>query len=90
MEQILQTADVIPPGLHGFEVMDASGDSKYIWDKSKPVEVEAARQLFKLLVVDKKYLAFLATGETGVQGDQVREFKPEYERLIFTPPLVGG
>lgn len=86
----LQTTDRIPAGIHGFEVLGTNGDTKYIWDKNNAAEVEAARALFKTLVKDQGFAAFLATGEKGVAGEQVREFKPEYERLLFTPALAGG
>jgi hypothetical protein len=69
--------------------LDESGDTKCMWDKSKPVEVEAARTMFDKLKKEG-YSAFRATGEKGVAGELIREFNPDYERIILTPPMAGG
>ena len=94
MDQVLQTTDKgfsdVAAGLGVLAVLGTNGDTKYLWDKSKPVEVEAARTLFDKLVKKERYLAFRAIGKDGDKGDQVREFNPEDERLIFVPPMVGG
>lgn len=81
-------ADV--PKNHGvMAVMGREGDTKYIWDKTKPDEVEVAKATFNKFVKDKKYLAFKVVGDGG-QGSQVKEFDPNEERYIFVPPMVGG
>lgn len=79
----------VPQGFGAFAVMGLDGDSKYIWDKSKPAEVEVARTMFNTFTKEKKYLAF-KVDEKGEKGSQVREFDPNEERYIFSPPLVGG
>lgn len=71
-------------------VMGQEGDTKHMWDKAKPAEVEAARALFNTLVKEKKYLAFKCVGKNGDKGDQIRDFDPDAERLIFVPPMQGG
>ena len=78
----------VPQGNGAFAVMGKNGDTKYIWDKTKPAEVDAARAAFESLT-KKNYLAFAVKGE-GEQGDQVRTFDPTIERLIFVPQLKGG
>jgi len=70
--------------------LGSSGDVKQIWDKSKPDEVSAVKKTFKDLVDKKKYLAFKAKGKNGEKGDQIHEFDPGLERIILTPPMVGG
>jgi hypothetical protein len=94
MDQVLQTTDKgfcdVAAGLSVLAVLGKNGDTKYLWDKSKPVEVDAARTLFDKLVKQERYLAFRATGKDGDKGDQVREFNAADERLIFVPPMVGG
>ena len=72
-----------------FAVMDATGDTKTIWDKSKPDEVEAARLQFTHLR-SKGYLAYRATGKEGEKGEQLNEFDPNAERIVFAPPMSGG
>ncbi len=82
--------DEIAEGLNVLAILGTNGDTKHLWDKTKPAEVAAAKALFDKLVKQDKYLAFRATGKDGDKGDQVREFNPDHERLIFTPPFVGG
>lgn len=78
----------IQPGIGAMAVMGEAGDTKHIWDRTKPDEVEAARELFYKLRA-KRYLAFSVTKD-GSKGEQVTEFNPSEERLIFVPALVGG
>jgi len=78
------------PNHHIFEVMGKEGDTKSIWDKNNPDEVEAARKQFDFLVREKKYMAFHVEGEKGDKGKQMKEFDPKAERVIFVPPMAGG
>lgn len=79
----------VPPGHGAMAVMGKEGDTKYIWDKTKPDEVEVARSTFNSFVKDKKYLAF-KVNDKGDKGEQVKEFDPNHERYIFAPQMVGG
>lgn len=79
----------LPPGMSLMSIMGEEGDTKHIWDKTKPEEVEAARVLFDTLVKDKKYLAF-SVKPNGEKSIQVKEFDPNLESYIFSPPLQGG
>lgn len=72
-----------------FVVMDTTGDTKTIWDKNKPDEVEAARMQFTHLR-SKGYLAYRAEGKEGERGEQLHEFDPNAERIVFAPPMSGG
>lgn len=72
-----------------FAVMNGKGDSKYIWDPSNAVEVEAAGELFKSFK-RKGMAAFRVEGDDFGKGAQVREFDPAMGRLIFAPALQGG
>jgi hypothetical protein len=71
-------------------IMDREGDTKHIWDSDNPDEVEAARLLFDSLVKEKKYVAYKVEGKKGEKGEVMRRFDPTAERVIFSPPLVGG
>ncbi len=79
----------LPKGKGAMAVMGKEGDTKYIWDRTKPAEVEVARTTFNTFVKDKKYLAFKVVGD-GSKGEQVKEFSPDEERYIFVPPMAGG
>lgn len=79
----------IPSGKGAMAIMGLDGDTKYIWDKTQPAEVEVARNTFNSFVKDKKYLAFKVVGD-GSKGEQAREFDPNEERYIFIPPMQGG
>jgi|SRR5688572_8941743 len=79
----------IPANLCAAGILGKDGDTKVIWDKSKPDEVEAARDLFNKLRA-KNYLAFKVTDDKGTQGEQVREFDPKVERMVFTPQMQAG
>lgn len=91
----LKTAQIpfseIPPGLGAMAVMGHEGDTKTVWDKSKPEEVEAARRQFDFLTQEKKYLAFAVDrNDPNKPGEPVKTFDPNLERIIFTPNMQGG
>ena len=69
-------------------VMDQTGDTKTIWDKNNPEEVEVARATFDKLK-KKKYVAY-SVGKDGEKGKVITEFDPDAEKLIMSPPLAGG
>lgn len=80
----------VPPGLGSMAVMGVDGDTKYIWDKDQPAEVEAARATFEKLVNENRYTAYKVNAN-GDQGEgPIREFDPEEERYIFAPAMQGG
>lgn len=89
LETISCAFSEIPKDRNAFSVMGQVGDSKHIWDKSKPIEVEAAKAMFDTLV-KKGYLAFHVKGEQGEKGEQMKEFDPNSERVIFVPAMCGG
>jgi len=70
-------------------ILDKSGDTKIIWDSEKPVEVENAKETFNRFK-KKGYLAFKVVGKEGTKSEQLREFDSDAERIIFSPPIVGG
>lgn len=79
----------VPEGKCAMAVMGREGDTKHIWDRNNPVEVEAARSLFKKLT-EGGYAAFSVVGKNGDKGEHIRTFDPNAERIIFAPALVGG
>jgi hypothetical protein len=79
----------VPAGRGAMAVMGVQGDTKYIWDKTKPVEVEAARAQFNTFR-EQGYLAFKVTGKNGDKGEQITEFDPNMDAIIFAPQMRGG
>ncbi len=74
---------------HGeLAVMDHTGDTKIIWTRDNPDEVENARRTFTDLR-GKGYAAF-KVDKKGEKADQIHAFDEKVERIIFVPPMVGG
>ena len=73
----------------GFTVMGREGDTKHIFNKNNPVEVEAARTLFNKLR-GSGYLAYKVTVADGSRGVELKEFDPNEEKMIFSPAIAGG
>ena len=69
-------------------VMDATGDTKHIWDKNNDAEVEAAKALFTSL--RKRGYLIYRVDKKGDKGEMLTEFDPNAEKLIASPPMVGG
>ena len=92
----IQADEIQVPEGHGLmSTLDVSGDSRHIWDRGNEAEVAAARALFDALTKPKSrggqgHLAYRAVGKRGDQGEQLREFDPDAERIIFVPQIVGG
>lgn len=69
-------------------VMDATGDTKRIWDPNNPDEVEDARASFDRLK-KKGYVAY-KVNEAGDKGEVIREFDASAGKIIMAPPMKGG
>ncbi len=80
---------VLPENHGEFAVMGVEGDTKIMWDKSKPAEVKNAEESFKRLRKDG-YLAYKVVGDKGDKGEMLTEFDPNAERIVFSPPMAGG
>ena len=79
---------VAEPGQRELIVLDATGDTKIIWDPDKSDEVETARATFNNLK-KKGYLAY-KVDRKGDKGEVIREFDPNAEKMILAPQTVGG
>ena len=86
-------ADVIyqelGPNQSCMAIMNETGDTKTIWDRTKTEEVESVRAQFDALKA-KGYMAYKVTGNDGTKGEVMHTFDPEAERVIFAPALRGG
>jgi len=71
------------------ELHPRQGDHRIMWDRGNADEVAAARKAFRDLT-GKGFLAYRAEGKRGDQGEQIREFEPEAERIILVRPVQGG
>lgn len=79
----------VPAGHGLMSTLDRTGDVRQMWDRGSPDEVNAVRKQFRELT-GKGYLAYRAEGKDGHQGEQIREFDPDAERIILVKPLAGG
>lgn len=84
MDATLETAKTT----HELITLDESGDSKIIWDADRPVEVAEAKKTFDALRA-KGYLAY-RVNKKGDQGEVMRTFDPDAEKVILAPQTVGG
>ena len=69
--------------------MNQEGDTKTIWDRTNPIEVENARKSFDHFK-GKGYAAYSVKGTSADKGEVLHHFDPSVERIIFAPPMVGG
>ena len=69
-------------------ILDRSGDSRLMWNKSDGDEVRVAEERFEEL--KKAGYAFFSVTAKGDKGTQIDEFDPHAERLIAVPQMVGG
>jgi hypothetical protein len=93
--ETLEWSDERIPNKSCFEIMGERGDTKHMWDKNKPAEVDAARALFNSLTGKRSdgghgYRAFHVKGKDGEPAEQMTEFEPDAERIIFVGPKQGG
>ena len=70
-------------------ILDKSGDVKVAWDTGNAEEVAFARRAF-VEQRKKGFAAFRVSGANWRKGEAITEFDPEAERIIMTPPIVGG
>ena len=69
-------------------IIDKSGDTKIIWDRNNADEVANAKKVFDDLKA-KRFMAY-KVDDHGDKSEVIREFDPNAEKLIMSPPLVGG
>ena len=83
-------AIIVNEQTHGsIAVLNRSGDSKLIWDRTNEDEVAAAAALFDSLKA-KSFLAYRAKGKKGTRDEQITKFDATAERIIMVPPMQGG
>jgi hypothetical protein len=69
-------------------VMDATGDTKTLWDPKNKDEVEIARETFDRF--KKKGYLIYSTDKEGAKGEKLTEFDKTIGRMIAVPPIAGG
>ena len=66
-----------------------AGDLKVIWNPDNEDEVQAAQEQFDALR-NKGYMAW-NVGKLGRKTDnEIKEFDPDLEKMIITPPVKKG
>jgi hypothetical protein len=76
------------PGIGILVILDKSGDTKHIWDRTSDVEVEEARSLFDRMI--KRGMQAWSVTRKGDKDRRITTFDPQAEKIIFAPALVGG
>lgn len=79
---------------YGYEVgvmviLDRTGDTKHIWNRNNPDEVQVMRELFNTMTQEKGLQAWSVTRK-GDKDQRISDFDPQAEKIIFAPALVGG
>lgn len=69
-------------------VMDATGDTKLIWDSDNADDVAAAKAMYDAQKA-KGYMAY-SVKKSGKQGEVLQQFDPLAEKIIMAAPLAGG
>lgn len=69
-------------------IIDNTGDTKVIWDKTNEDEVEAAEEQFDSLI-DKGFTAYKVKKDGG-KGRKITKFDPSAGKIIMVPKIVGG
>lgn len=77
-----------PNQIHEMRILNVTGDTKTLWDRTKPAEVEHARNTFNNMRT-KGYDAF-RVGPDGKKTEMLKEFDPNIESMILTERIVGG
>lgn len=73
---------------HIMEILDQNGDTKLIWDSTKPDEVKNAERTFRDLKA-KGYVAY-SVDKKGEKGTVLNEFDEDAEKIIMAPQMRGG
>jgi metallophosphoesterase superfamily enzyme len=69
-------------------ILDSTGDTKHIWDRNNPVEIEEARSLFDRMKA--RGMQAWSVTRKGDKDRKISEFDPQAEKIIFAPALQGG
>jgi len=84
-----ETKPAAPPYTGEMAIMGREGDTKIIWSKTTPVEVDVAKMAFDKLKKDG-YSAYSVSDNGDKKGDPVKDFDPNMERLVMVPPMQAG
>jgi hypothetical protein len=85
--QEVPLSEIAVEGSSFIHVLDETGDSRFQWDKSDPLQVEKARARFAELKA-KGMAAYRVTAK----GEQelLHDFDESAERIVMRGPVVGG
>lgn len=73
--------------MNEMEILDTTGHTKLKWDASKPDEVKNAERTFNEMT-KKGYRAFHV--KKGDQGEPMKTFDPDAEKLLLIPAIQAG
>ena len=71
-----------------FVIDRVKGDKRIQWEEQNKKDIAKAKRLFNQKLKDG-WLAF-GFKEGEKDGDMLRQFSEEYDRIIMQPPFAGG
>lgn len=74
---------------HTLHRLDETGDTITSWNRMDDLEVAAAKSVFDSLR-GEGYMAYRLDGDGGGGGAVLKDFDPDAQQIILSPPLVGG
>jgi len=74
--------------MNEMEILDTTGHTKTTWDSDSDAEVAAARAQFQALTA-KGYRAFRVKKD-GSEGEPMKSFEPDAEKMILIPAIQAG
>ena len=69
--------------------MSEAGDVKTFWNRNNQEEIGVAADTFRRLKA-KGYTGYKLAADGNTKGEVLHEFDPKAERIVLTPPFVGG
>ena len=65
------------------------GDKQLIWNADDKDSLRKAIDEFKARI-GKGWLAFRVNPQDGTKGEMIKDFDEKADKIVMTPPVVGG
>ena len=68
-------------------ILNSNGDDRTVWSKDDAEAYREAKEQFDKLKA-KGWFAYKVTGKWG--KEEIKEFDPNADKIVMSPPVVGG